>query len=507
MVFAITTSVITKKIRDLNQFWVTIERLLLVVVIVIGIFWHFQATWHQTLFGDEIHSLFFFSERSFFSLITRAVEPIHPNGIYVLLKLLHSITPSVFALRIWMFVIFLASCVVAWLIMNHFSLKLHTKLAGLSIWVSSAYLWHFAFQLRMYGPVFLLCLLSFWSLLHKKTWLSLGFDWLLLSFAYGGSLFVVAKWLAFLGLQVIQLKKTKTVTKQLLMNLSFAIGGLLPILLIFTQFLQNHSTINQDFLYWVKTPVFADWSLGLLSLMSGLFLPYFEGFAGLGQAWQIVGSVFGLFCLIGSMFLLLFGYKYRTNLFFWWCRLPWKSRLLCLTWIISLLLYTCLFGWSIIFGSHLFHIRQLFPIAIICWLGLVWLFSRVGQRFTRGMVLVVLLISAFNQLVIAKNTLGLNQAYVHHYTMLPGKPLLASSTEVELIYKQCQTFDRSEAKSRCAENDIYLVDANYTIDPNWIEWWQTSRITNQTSKNDSHSISYTCAYETVDYYHCQQKTE
>ena len=498
---------VTKKIKTSNQFWVTIDYLLFIIVIVSGIFWHFQATWHQAVFGDEIHSLFFFSEHSFLSLNIRAVEPIHPNGIYVLLKFLYSFTPSVLALRVWIFILFLASSVVFWQIMKVFSFKTNGKLAGLALWVSSAYLWHFSFQLRMYGPASLFVLLSFWSILKKKPWLSLLFDWLLLVFAYGGGLFVVAKWVAYLSLQALQLRKTKKPKNHFVTNLGLSLGVLIPITVIASHFWQNNSIVNQNFLYWVKTPVSADWSLGLFSFATGLFLPYFEGYSGLGQIWIQLGVATALLTLVGLITAMLFGYQYHTKLFLWFKTLNWTTQLLWFTCSISLIFYTALFFWSIGLNSHLFHIRQIFPIAIICWLGLSWLINQCSGKFAHLMTIMVLVVAGFNQVVIAKDSLGSGQAYVHHYTTLPGIPLLASPTEVELIYKQCHTFDRSEAKSRCADHDIYLVEANYKIDPNWIEWWQTSRITNQTSKNDSHSISYTCAYETVDYYHCQQKTE
>lgn len=476
--------------------------LVLVTVLITGIFWHFQAIWHQALFGDEIHSLFFFSEHTFLSLITKPVEPIHPNGVYVLLKFLHSITPNVQYLRIWIFVLFLASCAVLWQIMREFSYKTKGQLAGLAFWVSSAYLWHFSFQLRMYGPAFLLVLLSFWLILKKKPWLSLLFDWLLLLFAFGGCIFVVAKWTAYFGLQTLQLRKMKKPKKRLLVNVGLSLGALVPIAAIVYHFWQNNAAINQNFLYWVKTPADSDWSLGLFSFATGLFLPYFEGYAGLGQIWMQLGAISGLFTLLGFAILLVCSYMYRSKLLLWFTKLSWTAQLLWFTYAISLILYTALFFWSVGFGSHFFHIRQIFPIAIICWIWFSWLINQYLGKYTHLMIIVVVVVAGFNQLVIAKDSLSSGQAYVHHYTTLPGTPLLASSSEVELIYKQCQTFDRSEAKSRCAEQDIHLVDTNYAIDPNWSEWWQTTRITKNKNEIDSLSVNYACAYETTDYYHC-----
>lgn len=69
-------------------------------VTLIGLGFHLQAAWHQQLFGDEVHSLFF-SQLSWLTLLRSPVEPVHPNGYYLFLKTVYGLTPWVTALRLW----------------------------------------------------------------------------------------------------------------------------------------------------------------------------------------------------------------------------------------------------------------------------------------------------------------------------------------------------------------------------------------------------------------------
>ena len=93
---------------------------LIYISLFIGIFWHLQAVWHQHLFGDEIHSLFFMENNGFLTLLAKPIEPIHPNLSYLVFKTVYSLSPQVLTLRLLMFVIFLASCYIFWLILDHF---------------------------------------------------------------------------------------------------------------------------------------------------------------------------------------------------------------------------------------------------------------------------------------------------------------------------------------------------------------------------------------------------
>lgn len=456
------------------------------LLFVLGLGWHLQAVWHQQLFGDEIHSLFFFQEHSWTSLLLTPVEPIHPNGYYLLIKLLYLITPSVMALRAWMLVIFVASCGALLKILQKVGLSNLVIAGALAIWSSSAYLWHFSFQLRMYGPAVLIILLSLLALLNKKPWLSVFFDWLALSLAYGAIIFILAKWGAWF-LQKIELKKIWPI-----------LVSLMPVTIVLGQFLAHRTVIDASYLYWVHPVVWPDLSLGLLSYLTGLFLPYFEGFSELGKTWLSLGSILN-FCLvifmIAAAIFLYFKCRLAKKL---WTKIPKNQQLLLLMSSICLLIYGALFAWSLVMGGHLFHIRQTLVVAMAAWLLFFWSLEKISQKLPWLALLLVFSIVGVNQLSIVKDSLGSGQAYLHHFQSLPGAPVIASPTDVELIYKQCHTFDRKKAGSICQQHDIYLTNELPTSWENWSTWWLT------TSAKNNLKISANCQQLSIDFWECEK---
>ncbi len=479
---------------------VTIEKIILWVAILSGFWWHLQAAWHQQLFGDEVHSLFFFANNSWISLLQRPVEPIHPNGYYLLLKFLYTLTPSVLALRFWMVGSFVASCWVLSRILKQLRFPSNMSLAIVALWSSSAYIWHFSFQLRMYGPAMTLLLLSLLTLMQKKYWWSMVVDWLLLFLAYGSIVGIVAKWLAWFLFRDTKLQKARKFW--VANDFAPAALSLLPVFVVVIQFWQQQAAIDTSYLYWVHQPVFADWSLAFLSFFAGLFLPYFEGYSALSQRWMQLGAIANWGFLLAVFGGFAFAYRQKKIIVQWWKQRTTNERLLLLISLITITLYTTIFGWSLFTQGHIFHVRQLFPVAVIGWLFMAWLLNQI-HRF-RPVITFVLVtgILAINQTSIIKDTWADNQAYPHHFQPQPGTPVIASQTDIELIYKQCQTFTWNDVEKACAQHHIFLLEKFENTQALPSTWWLTTRAY-QTWPEKNQLIH--CSAISLDFWECRQQ--
>ncbi len=466
----------------------------LLLLLAVSLFLHLHATWHQSLFGDEIHSLFFFQNNTYQELLSTPVEPIHPNTYYILLKTLYSLTPSVLALRLWMFGFFITSVYIVYLISKKIFTPRSFSEVGLlpTAYATSAYLWHFSHQLRMYGLSMLTILLSLYLLLKNKKYLSVIFDWLSIMTTYGALIFVIAKWMSWLTLQLFSKNKTQKHSAFLYLPPTLALA---PIPFVLANFVIRNPIIDSNYLYWVHTPVPADFSLGLISFISGMFLPYFEGYAPLSGNILIVGNLLNLLIIIFFLFLIAFGFKNKKKIF----SQPIKITLL--TTAYSLLAYLILFTYSLITHSHLFHIRQMFSIGVMLILSLPILLTAIAKIYQKllptaySLLLSTILLIYFstNLLAIVSDSLPEHQTYPHHFTTIPGTPLITSPTDIELIYKQCDTFDRSKQNEKCNQKGIYLN--NQDINPEILanKFWTT---TNAHSQLNCSSIS-------IDYWECQ----
>jgi|GEM_PF-4674700 len=467
-------------------------------LIVSGILLHLKSVWQQHLFGDEIHSLFFLAENSFSELLLKPVEPIHPNGSYLLLKTVYGIFPQVEALRILMFGVFLLSCYGVWKILEKFFKGTTEKLIGLSLWVSSAYIWHFSYQLRMYGFAFLIGLFSILALLNHKKTISLVLDWLLLFFVYGGALFVFIKWATYISVLIFKNAKSTNLKAEIKASIIHFIAATLPIFFVVSKFLVKETDINASYLYWIKTPVWADWGLGLGSFLTGLFLPYFEGYAQLGSLWIELGiwlSFFGV--ALGGILGVLAWLNWR-KIWQWAEAQSTELLFIYLSFLLTLLSYSIFLVYSVWFQNHIFHIRQLFSAAVSF---LIILMILAGKSWIKKPMLVFISVVVFaliNQAGVIKDNFGANQAYVHHYESLPGKPIIATASDIELIYKQCHTFQRSEAKTKCPNSDIYLTSGQIpeTIFQN--TWWQTNNVARTRGK-----LNAKCEQVSIDFSLCQ----
>ncbi len=472
-------------------------------LIVSGVFWHLQAVWHQELFGDEIHSLFFFQNNSWWNLISSPLEPIHPNGVYLLLKALYVVTPTVIALRFWQFVIFLASCMMLWQIFQKLQIRTQVAMLGLALWVSSAYLWHFSFQLRMYGPAFLVMLLSTLFMLKKKLTWAIFLDWSLLLMVYGGGIFLLAKWFAYL-LLALSNKNCQKKYHHFRTALIHSLFIIVPLALIFLKYLFQQHLINESYLYWVKAPVWQDWSLGVISLMSGLFLPYFEGYADLNSKWLQLGGLVNALALMLLFTISIITWIKRRLCFDWWKNSSFNAQFIVAMWIIIMVFYTGLHLWSMLFGSHLFHIRQIFPVGIVSLLMLVWVSNQIWYLLPKLVSVVAVILIVINQTMIIQDSLGSNQTYVHHFTDIPGTPLLASKSDIELIYKLCGTFDQPKIESECKRKNITFVESKSFILPTEQSWWLTKRANSALmDKHPDFSDKYDCKEISVDFLACQ----
>lgn len=458
---------------------------------VIGLSFHLQAAWHQQLFGDEVHSLFFFHSHSWGELFSQPLEPVHPNGYYLLLKLWYALTPSVLALRLWQVLLFGATLIATLLLGKKLRFSLPGQIMFFSLISSSAYLWHFSFQLRMYGVGMLLIVLSILALWHKRPWLSVLLDWLSIFCVYGASLFVIAKWLTY---GVLKQKNSSPVLSRLVPG----IFGTLPVIWVATQFWHQQQHIDTNFLYWVHIPQFPDWSLGLISMLSGMFLPYFEGYSALGMRWIQLGFLTNIFALIGVMFVGGMSWYYRKNMVNWWNQIDWNERFLLLLSLQLLVFYTILFAASLTLGGHLFHIRQIFPVGLVFFLLLGWLTNLLWKYAPSITLAGILVFMSLNLMGIAGDSLGPRQAYPHHFTQKPGTPLVATPSDVELLYKQCHTFSRSQAQESCRQQNITLINAPWTPPTEWTAWWMTPRA--------QEFVQYDCNTVSIDYVSCQIET-
>lgn len=477
------------------------------IATILGFYFHTQAVWYQQFFGDEIHSLFFLASHTWLELTSTPIEPVHPNGYYIFLKLWHTIIPSVLFLRWIQWIIFILSTI--FFVMNIIVLTnnksakkqiISTIIWSTSFFVSSAYLWHFQFQLRMYGLGILLILISLLLTLKKKYWQASVIDWLLTSIVYGSVLWILARWSA---LWIHQILSNKSLTKQKLIRLLTANAlSVIPVLFVLWEFKKNTSLIETSFLYWVHIPTFSDWSLALISMISGKLLPYFEGYSNISIHYQSIGMIanFGIFLaiMIGvviGIFRIILKKKIFTN---------FLSLLL----IATFFLYSGTFLYTLLWGGHIFHIRQLFPIALILWVAGVSFFMQIWHQqktwlFRFVLTIIGSILLFVNIYAVGSDSLNKNQVYPHHFTSLPGTPLFASISDVELIYKQCNSYSRMSAKIDCQDKNIFLLDEKnnrasfHTTSSQYELFWVTNRV------KDRIDPTILCSQISIDYWKCE----
>lgn len=453
----------------------TVLNLGIIFLCLVPLFYHVQATWYQKLFNDEAHSLFYFHSYSWFQLFTTSIEPIHPNGFYLLLKFLYFLTPNVLALRTWMFVFFLGSTMLFYRLLQTLHIRGTSLWLGILLWTSSAYIWRFSYLLRMYGVGMFLVLFSLWLLLtsftdKKRIWFSLIMDVLALSVVYGAGLFVLAKWLGWVT-YLFGIKK-KIFHHWWLHVLPLAVS-ITVLSLIALQYIFHVKEIDARYLGWVHIPRFSDISLYIVSFFTGAFLPYYEDVIGgfLPQHTIVIGNIGSVLLLCGFAGILFssFGIKTITKKF----QLYSHQEQLFLSISVCLgILSISLFCFSLFTGSHLFHIRQLFAIPIIGSLGLAWILSQLRAKAAVMGFVFIFFLSMVNVFTIFQSSTSHRQAYYQGVPSLPEGPVIASIHDAIFLYEHCQNFHYDELDEACQKKGISVLrSADQSISFN--SWWMT----------------------------------
>lgn len=335
-------------------------------LIYLGLLIHLWVGIKQPLFGDEANSILMARQNSYQTLLTRQIEKIHPNGSYLTTKLFLDLGLGVLGIRVAHWLLFCLTLWPTYLIYKQLGLSNTAARVGLIIWTFSPYILLQSYLIRMYsyGIFFLVCSLYF--TLNKKIRFSILMDILGIYFVSGYWIFVLAKCLA-LGRQC-KLRILAVMVVAFLVNIYFAM---------------NVSREISSYLSWLPTvrlPDLLSMSTALLGLTS---TAYYEGYS---QSPSSLLLTLGLFIPIMFLVILFLRFHPKVN--------NTENYFLRLTAII-LFGYVAVGILCLVFHLPLFHIRQLFPVAIMSLLSLTFISIKnfqIHKLITLSLVVPLLLL-------------------------------------------------------------------------------------------------------------------
>lgn len=136
------------------------NKLIIILIFLIGIILRLYPAIHQPLWLDEIYSLYFAHNFSPLHIVFQ-IPDCHPGIFYLILKGLLLITTNTFLLRFILAVI--PQIIGCYLIQKHFKKTIIT-----SAFLLNPFFIHYAWQIRMYGLVFLFSTMLIISILSEK---------------------------------------------------------------------------------------------------------------------------------------------------------------------------------------------------------------------------------------------------------------------------------------------------------------------------------------------------
>jgi hypothetical protein len=342
-----------------------------IVLIEIGFFF---ALSQKFLWWDERFSIEYAQKSSFYTLISRSGEISHPPGMYVLYKFLLEIPVSSSELRFVHFIIFIITIVLVKDIFKRLELSYISQMMGLIFWVSSGYIFHFIYQLRMYSWGILFMLLSVWLTLrleHRKSLfisvLTILVDLMGVLFVYGYIFWPLIRLLALsLNRSSGRFRLGPRFIIYLLALVALSLYMLSP--------LQQIELIHNHYIDWVKPPAVSDlfsMTASLLGNSAGIYLQegynYPKPLVFFVEKLVLVMLFDTVAQLLSAVVLSVCSIQYIRSHF---SGLAIMRKL----YLSALSIFLIVFILSSLFNLHFFHIRQFFVFAVMFHLAIVPVF-------------------------------------------------------------------------------------------------------------------------------------
>lgn len=450
----------------------------------------------QPLFGDEISSIFFARSNTYAQLFSERIEVIHPNTYYILVKALLDIGTSVTGLRLVQVGIFFASI---FPLIGVFRLLSYSKwkvFAGVTVWLWSAYFLQYSYLIRMYGLAITGVVSSMYFAMRfiRKPVLSrflalVVIDLFGISLVTGYWIWVLVQYAAVLWCMYkssrIRWMKRVGVTAALWLIVFGATAY---------NALQANAAVTVQHLYWVPIPRLSDvvsMSAVLLGLASS---SYFEAYSA--DPPRVITLL--VFCAFGILAAVLWKKGKETT------RTALQRYFNAIT-VCSLCVYAVIFLVCFVLKLPYFHVRQLFPVAVVFLLAAVNAFY-ILFRFRRGIALGValpLLFLGMRRTVIS--AFGQNPIYPQRYEQMPqGIPVFYTRSDIELIYDACAATSFTEMEEKCKDDGMFLVESSDDVMRQFEEFGVGEVALTATAKGHiDESVHWTCTQLSVDYYRCQ----
>jgi hypothetical protein len=454
--------------------------------IALGLGVHFRAAINQPWFGDEISSLWFANDHTIGELLTTQAEADHQNTFYLLVKIIFSVWPSTQGLRLVMLGIFGLTTVVVWQWIGLLATKPWQRGVGLAFWVWSAYVLRLSYLVRMYGLGLLWAALSLWLITRwvvkgngRDRWLSLLGDILGVLMVFGYWYLVGIKYFALLWWHWRQKRR---VEKLLWVELGLWAAGLVMMVVGWSR----RDNFNQSFTWWMP-PLRANMLFSMLSALLGLTSSsFFEGYTD-----QPPSLLLGMVMILGmGLGVFLSGKQKKAQQSLWLESLLWGG--------LGIYLGVFLGQWLIAIPG--FHVRQLFPVAVVLTIGLpAWLLTMTNRY---KVIFWVGLVVMFGLMV--RRTLPFGQAgftaYPQRYMDPPNDLRWISLTDIELGFDHCRAYSAKDMVVKCGELGYALARAEGL--QNAIGSRETFSVTTTVYELFKPQLAPVCQSIGVDYYRC-----
>jgi hypothetical protein len=356
---------------------------LLWLILIIGIGIHFWVGQTQPFFGDENTTLQMAQNNSYQYLLVHQLEKIHPNGSILLTKVLLDLGAGVIGIRLFLSILFAFTLWPVYQIFKSLQLSKTQALMGTVLWSFAPYILLGSYLIRPYAFGIFFLVYSLYFTLNKHRWRSVIIDLFGVSFVSGYWVFVLAKYMAF----------GKKINGKAVIAMMTALG-----LNIFT--VMNVEREISTHLDWMPQARVSDLATMLTTLLGITSPAYYEGYSSTPSSLLLTS---GLLVLILAIILIYDRQKHALT----------NSQ----QYIQKLTLFIA-FGyisiWVLSFLSHLpvFHVRQLFPIAIMFTLTLIYtaLKSIKSNKVLMLLLVLPLLFFAFRRAI----TYTLHPIYPEH---------------------------------------------------------------------------------------------
>lgn len=426
-----------------------------ILFVIVGVGLMIYRSRFELAIGDELLSLLYAGSYDFTTLLQQPIDVSHPNTYYMLVKQLTRWGADLEALRYISVGIYIAGLLFTALLGKLYRFD-HEQTSMLVAFMAFWGYWQrFGFQVRMYGILMTLVVLSLFLFVNVvrgctwRRWLAMvlvDMLGLLVGFGFGYVLLVKAVTWILIRHNIVQ---------------SSGRGVWLYCLVVFAVIMagMSYAGVNREvllshsFLYWRGVTGFYTGGLQLLGLLGLGGYEVLEGLRESGYLDEAIGNLatISLWCGVVGM----------------WVKREWIHTKLqnrgkdAVVWYWLVLVSMLLLGLGHVVdwmtGLPIMHIRQLAGVSIIWGLGL-GLFIASGIRtspvYYRLAGVLVLSLLCFMQV----RMVGI-QLYPHAYSNSPDGLLLLDRHDVELAYFRCGAKTYQDMIATCPLHGAILVQS------------------------------------------------